>query len=87
MTTATFHPNTGPQSPAAIEEAHPCAAYDCSALCSPGHVACRRHWCAIPQELRDPLIEAFKRRLGDPVGYRVAQADAQLLVRRYAHRV
>ena len=87
MSAPTFHPSTAPRSPAALEQAHPCSVDTCTVPCSPGHVACRRHWCAIPQLLRDPLIGAFRRRLTDPVGYALAHAEGQRLVGRYAHRV
>ena len=80
----TFHRSTAPRSPAALSTAHRCAVEDCPALCSPGHVACRRHWCAIPQPLRNPLILAFRGRVIDPVGYALAAGEGERLARRFA---
>lgn len=73
-----------PASEAAIAEAHPCAVPGCELLCSPGHVACRAHWRNVPQEDRDPLIEAFRRRTSHLALYQQACARAVTLVQQHA---
>lgn len=73
-----------PLRPEARAEAHPCPVPDCDVLCSPGHVACRLHWRAIPQIERDPLIRAFQRREADPVGFALAWDTARALALHYA---
>lgn len=73
-----------PRTPEAIAQAHPCPVPDCPVLCSPGHIACRLHWRAIPQTERDPLIAAFRRRSADPIAYALACDTARALVLAYA---
>ena len=73
-----------PGTPEARSEAHVCPVSTCTVLCSPGHVACREHWRAVPQALRDPLIEAFRLRERDPVAFQLACAEARRLVVRWA---
>ena len=74
-----------PKSPEAKADAHDCAAPGCPVLCSPGHLACRQHWRAVPQDLRDPLIRAFKARQIDPIGFVLACDTGRRLVREHAH--
>lgn len=69
-----------PRRPEARAEAHPCPVPNCTVLCSPGHIACRLHWRAIPQEERDPLIVAFQRREHDPIAFALACDLARRLV-------
>lgn len=68
----------------AIAQAHDCPVPQCLALCSPGHIACRRHWRQVPQCERDPLIAAFQQRSSDPVGFGLACEQARSLIVRYA---
>lgn len=82
--TITHNFNRTPRTEEAIAEAHPCAVDTCRQLCSPGVVACRGHWCRVPQHLRDPLIAAFRHRVIDPVGYQLARGEAIRLVRCHA---
>lgn len=77
-------PHRPPGSARALAEAHPCAVETCPTPCSPGHVACRRHWRQIPQSERDPLIAAFQRRLSDPVAFVLARGLTAQLASHYA---
>lgn len=73
MTTrAQFVHHRPPSHPDAVADSHHCPVGTCSTLCSPGHVVCRLHWRAIPQDARNPLIAAFQRREQDPIGYSLA---------------
>ena len=73
-----------PSSPQAVAAAHRCAVAWCPTLCSPGHVSCRWHWRRVPQELRDPLIAAFRERSADPIGFALACAEGRKLVQAHA---
>lgn len=79
-----YYHHKPPQSPEAIEQAHECPVPDCTVLCSPGHIACRVHWCGVPWRERSPLIAAFQRRQLDPVTYDLACETAHVLVLKYA---
>lgn len=83
MTTTTTY-MLPPQRPEALAEAHPCAVPACRVPVSPGHVACREHWRAVPQERRDPLIAVFRQRQANPQGFEMAQVIARYLVLCYA---
>jgi len=52
-------------------------------LVSPGHVACRQHWLAVPRVVRQPLVEAFRERTSNPNRYARAVDVAEALVRHY----
>jgi hypothetical protein len=76
----------GPRRAEALAEAHECAALDCRVLCSPGHIACRDHWFAVPKVERVPLIAAFRRREQDPQAYAVAVELGRRLVQLHTQR-
>lgn len=80
---ATSH-HRPPARPEAVEESHFCPVADCTVLCSPGHVVCRLHWRAIPQDERDPLIASFQRRQTDPIGFALAVDLTRRLAATYA---
>lgn len=80
--TTTVYP--APRRPEAVAEAHPCPVPHCFVLCSPGHVACPRHWTRIPRIRRSLLVPAFRRREQDPLAYECAVALAAELVIAYA---
>lgn len=84
MTEALEEFHRPPRSATAVAEAHGCAVQSCAVPCSPGHVACRRHWRQVPQKLRDPLIALFQRRLTNAVAFEQAQRRAAALVAHYA---
>lgn len=73
-----------PVSPEAVAEAHLCPIAWCSTLVSPGHVSCRFHWRRVPQELRDPLVRAFRQREADPIAHQLACDQARALVVEWA---
>ncbi len=73
-----------PRTPEARAAAHKCPVESCRTLCSPGHVACGPHWKAIPQDLRRPLVMAFKNRTLEPTVYDQAIRMAEHLVQTYA---
>lgn len=73
-----------PVSPEAVAEAHRCPVAWCPTLVSPGHVSCRFHWRRVPQELRDPLIAAFRTREQDPIAHVRACDEARRLVVEHA---
>lgn len=66
--------------------AHRCPVPTCPLHCSPGHVACRGHWLAIPKRQREVLREAFRARTSDPTTFTAAVAATQELVTTYARR-
>lgn len=82
-TYASRFPSSPPITEKAIAEAHKCPIEECTILCSPGHVACRDHWLAIPKFERVPLIEAFRRRQSDPIGYQLAVGTAHRLLQQW----
>ena len=73
-------------SPPSRQAAHRCPVPGCPRHCSPGHVACRDHWCAIPKRQREVLREAFRARTTDPAGFSAAVTVTQELATTYARR-
>jgi len=67
-------------------QAHRCPVPGCPVGCSPGHVVCRDHWRAIPNQDREPLRAAFRARLTDPIAYLEAVAIAARLADHYDRR-
>jgi hypothetical protein len=66
--------------------AHRCPVPDCPAHCSPGHVACRRHWLAIPKAHRGVLAKAFRVRTTDADVFTAAVTLTQQLAVDYSWR-
>jgi hypothetical protein len=69
-----------------VGAAHRCPVPNCHAHCTAGHVACRRHWLAIPKKHRHVLAEAFRARTRDAATFTAAVTLTQQLVVDYARR-
>ena len=66
--------------------AHRCPVPGCPLHCSPGHVACRAHWLAIPKRQREVLRAAFRARTSNPTTFTAAITLTQELAATYARR-
>jgi hypothetical protein len=66
--------------------AHRCPVPGCFVYCSPGHVACREHWLAIPKAKRRVLADAFRARTTDADTFTAAVTLTQQLATDHARR-
>jgi hypothetical protein len=73
-------------SPSGVGAVHRCPVPGCPAHCTAGHVACRRHWLAIPKRQRDVLAEAFRARTSDAAMFTAAVTLTQQFATEYARR-
>jgi hypothetical protein len=73
-------------SPSGIGAVHRCPVPGCPAHCTAGHVACRRHWLAIPKKHRGVLAEAFRARTSEAETFTAAVTLTQQLIVDYARR-
>lgn len=67
-----------PDAPRAVGHQPTCAANGCRAAVDRGHLMCRRHWFALPPELRTRILQSNSRR--DQSAFERAVTDARDLI-------